>query len=403
MAQARRGGQIQSKLGFLIYGNKGTWKSSLAAQLGDMITEKGQRMNVLYIDTENGSVDDLLNQKASEGVDVSNIYVVYTTSFEEVVDFVKQAKIANTKTPIVNRYIDDDGKMVNEPLTNEDGSYFIPDAIVIDSLSVLYDSLVQATTQFSQKRAGVRANRNGLVGAEKAVAVEGAGMEIKDYQTLDFRGKELILDLMASGKNFVVTAREKAIKKSVKGDNGQIQMIDTGEVCPQGFKQVDYNVKTVLHTEVDEDGTVIAIVEDKDRTGVKSQGEVIKNPSLLDWQDVITKNINRQEFLVKNSLEEDIKKEVDSQAQKIVDTVGGGIIDKSDFDTDLEALKGDMKDIITKLRANKDKTIMSKLSKLYEDNGIKEKNPDNYKDITSLQKVKDMVLDWISKNNIAID
>ena len=118
MAQARRGGQIQSKLGFLIYGNKGTWKSSLAAQLGDMITEKGQRMNVLYIDTENGSVDDLLNQKASEGIDVSNIYVVYTTSFEEVVDFVKQAKIANTKTPIVNRYIDDDGKMVNEPLTN---------------------------------------------------------------------------------------------------------------------------------------------------------------------------------------------------------------------------------------------------------------------------------------------
>lgn len=213
----------------------------------------------------------------------------------------------------------------------------------------------------------------------------------------------MILDLMASGKNFVVTAREKAIKKSVKGDNGQIQMIDTGEVCPQGFKQVDYNVKTVLHTEVDEDGTVIAIVEDKDRTGVKSQGEVIKNPSLLDWQDVITKNINRQEFLVKNSLEEDIKKEVDSQAQKIVDTVGGGIIDKSDFDTDLEALKGDMKDIITKLRANKDKTIMSKLSKLYEDNGIKEKNPDNYKDIASLQKVKDMVLDWISKNNIAID
>ena len=171
MAQARRGGQIQSKLGFLIYGNKGTWKSSLAAQLGDMIREKGQRMNVLYIDTENGSVDDLLNQKASEGIDVSNIYVVYTTSFEEVVDFVKQAKIANTKTPIVNRYIDDDGKMVNEPLTNEDGSYFIPDAIVIDSLSVLYDSLVQATTQFSQKRAGVRANRNGLVGAEKAVAV----------------------------------------------------------------------------------------------------------------------------------------------------------------------------------------------------------------------------------------
>ena len=299
MAQARRGGQIQSKLGFLIYGNKGTWKSSLAAELGDMFNEKGEKMKVLYIDTENGSIDDLLNQKAAEGIDVSNIYVVYTTSFEEVADFVKQAKSANAKTPIVNRYTDESGKLVNEPLTNDDGSYFIPDAIVVDSLSVLYDSQVQAITQFSQKRAGVRANRNGLVGAEKAVAIEGAGMEIKDYQTLDFRGKELVLDLMASGKHFVVTAREKAVKKSVKGENGQIQMVDTGEVVPQGFKQVDYNVKTVLHTKVDEDGIVVAIVEDKDRTRVKSQGEIIQNPSLLDWQGVVTNNVKASYFVNK--------------------------------------------------------------------------------------------------------
>ena len=402
MAQARRGGQIQSKLGFLIYGNKGTWKSSLAAELGDMLNEKGEKMKVLYIDTENGSIDDLLNQKAAEGIDVSNIYVVYTTSFEEVADFVKQAKSANAKTPIVNRYVDDSGKAVNEPLTNEDGSYFIPDAIVVDSLSVLYDSQVQAITQFSQKRAGVRANRNGLVGAEKAVAIEGAGMEIKDYQTLDFRGKELVLDLMASGKHFVVTAREKAVKKSVKGENGQIQMVDTGEVVPQGFKQVDYNVKTVLHTQVDEDGTVIAIVEDKDRTRVKNQGEIIQNPSLLDWQGVVTNNVDKKEFLVKNSLQEGIEKEIEYQVKSVVEN-SGGMIDESDFDTKLESLKTEMKDIINNLRANKDKTVMSRLSKLYDDNNVKEKNPDKYKDLESLQKVKDMVVDWAKQNNFDID
>ena len=402
MAQARRGGQIQSKLGFLIYGNKGTWKSSLAAELGDMLNEKGDKMKVLYIDTENGSIDDLLNQKAAEGIDVSNIYVVYTTSFEEVADFIKQAKSANAKTPIVNRYIDDSGKVVNEPLANEDGSYFIPDAIVVDSLSVLYDSQVQAITQFSQKRAGVRANRNGLVGAEKAVAIEGAGMEIKDYQTLDFRGKELVLDLMASGKHFVVTAREKAVKQSVKGENGQIQTVDTGEVVPQGFKQVDYNVKTVLHTKVDEDGTVIAIVEDKDRTRVKNQGEIIQNPTLLDWQGVVTNNIDKKEFLVKNSLQEGIEKEIEYQVKSVVEN-SGGMIDESDFDTKLESLKVEMKDIINKLRANKDKTVMSKLSKLYDDNNIKEKNPDKYKDLESLQKVKDMVVDWAKQNNFDID
>lgn len=402
MAQARRGGQIQSKLGFLIYGNKGTWKSSLAAELGDMFNEKGEKMKVLYIDTENGSIDDLLNQKAAEGIDVSNIYVVYTTSFEEVADFVKQAKSANAKTPIVNRYTDESGKLVNEPLTNDDGSYFIPDAIVVDSLSVLYDSQVQAITQFSQKRAGVRANRNGLVGAEKAVAIEGAGMEIKDYQTLDFRGKELVLDLMASGKHFVVTAREKAVKKSVKGENGQIQMVDTGEVVPQGFKQVDYNVKTVLHTKVDEDGIVVAIVEDKDRTRVKSQGEIIQNPSLLDWQGVVTNNVDKKEFLVKNSLQEGIEKEIEYQVKSVVEN-SGGMIDESDFDTKLESLKTEMKDIINKLRTNKDKTVMSRLSKLYDDNGVKEKNPDKYKDLESLQKVKDMVVAWAQQNKFDID
>ena len=402
MAQARRGGQIQSKLGFLIYGDKGTWKSSLAAELGDMLNEKGEKMNVLYIDTENGSIDDLLNQKAAEGIDVSNIYVVYTTSFEEVADFVKQAKTANAKNPIMNKYTDENGKFVTEPLENEDGTPFIPDAIVVDSLSVLYDSQVQAITQFSQKRAGVRANRNGLVGAEKAVAIEGAGMEIKDYQTLDFRGKELVLDLMASGKHFVVTAREKAVKKSVKGDNGQIQMVDTGEVGPQGFKQVDYNVKTVLHTSVNEYGEVIATVEAKDRTRIKSQGEIIENPSLLDWQGVITGNADKQEFLVKNSLQEGINKEIEYQVESVVKN-SGGMIDKSDFDTNLENLKSEVKDIINRLRENKDKTLISRLSKLYDENGVKEKNPDKYKDIESLQKVKDMIVAWAKESNIDID
>lgn len=402
MAQARRGGQIQSKLGFLIYGDKGTWKSSLAAELGDMLNEKGEKMKVLYIDTENGSIDDLLNQKAAEGIDVSNIYVVYTTSFEEVADFVKQAKTANAKNPIMNKYTDENGKFITEPLENEDGTPFIPDAIVVDSLSVLYDSQVQAITQFSQKRAGVRANRNGLVGAEKAVAIEGAGMEIKDYQTLDFRGKELVLDLMASGKHFVVTAREKAVKKSVKGDNGQIQMVDTGEVVPQGFKQVDYNVKTVLHTSVNEYGEVIATVEAKDRTRVKSQGEIVENPSLLDWQGVITGNADKQEFLVKNSLQEGINKEIEYQVESVVKN-SGGMIDKSDFDTNLENLKSEVKDIINRLRENKDKTLISRLSKLYDENGVKEKNPDKYKDIESLQKVKDMIVAWAKENNIDID
>ena len=122
MAQARRGGKIQSKLGFLIYGDKGTWKSSLAAQLGDMVNENGEPMRVLYIDTENGSIDDLLNYKASEGIDVSNIYVVYSTSLEEVKEIITQAKDCNENRPIS---IFDSQTSSNYNLENDDGTALV--------------------------------------------------------------------------------------------------------------------------------------------------------------------------------------------------------------------------------------------------------------------------------------
>jgi len=106
--------------------------------------------------------------------------------------------------------------------------------------------------------------------------------------------------------------------------------------------------------------------------------------------------------LVKNSLQEGIEKEIEYQVKSVVEN-SGGMIDESDFDTKLESLKTEMKDIINNLRANKDKTVMSRLSKLYDDNNVKEKNPDKYKDLESLQKVKDMVVDWAKQNNFDID
>ena len=398
----RRGGQnVQSKLGFLIYGDMGTWKSTLAAELIQMKNEKGNPMKVLYIDTENGSIDDQLNAWEEEGIDTSNVAILNTVSLEEVKDFIKQATKANAKSPIINEYIDDDGKIVREEITNVDGTVFIPDAIVIDSMSVLYDVVLQAAMQTSEKRAAVRAVNNGVTGAAKAVAIETAGVEVKDYQKIDYRGKEIILDLMASGKHFVVTSREKKVTKTEKV-NGQIQMIDTGEVVAKGFKEMGYNVKTVLHTFVNEDGVVCAQIVNKDRTRVHEQNEIIENPSLLDWQSVVNKNVERQEFVVKNTMQEAIEKDKELQVKELVKNVGEATLDECDFNTELDALRTEMKNIFQKLRENKDKTVMSRLSKLYEDNG-KDKNPDKYTDLKSLQEVKNMVVEWAKENNIAIN
>ena len=399
MAQARRGGQIQSKLGFLIYGDKGTWKSSLAAQLGDMKNEAGEPMKVLYIDTENGSIDDLLNYKASQGIDVSNIYVVYSTSLEEVKEIVKQAKDCNANKPIM---LFDSQTNQNFTLDNEDGSPFIPDAIVIDSLTVLYDSCIDALNQFSKKRAAVRATKKQMSGAEKVVAIEGAGMEIKDYQSLALRGKELILDLMATGKHFVVTTREAEETRSEKNDDGQFVSVKTGKLLPQGFKQVDYNVKTILHTFINEDGEVCAQVESKDRTRVKEQNEIIVNPSLLDWQVIVSGNKDKQEFLVKNSIAESVAQEIKYQEKKTLQTVGESVLDVSDYDTDLDALKTEVGGYITSVKNNPDKTLTKKLGELYAEKGFKEKNPMKYTDKEALKEVRDAIVTWAENLGITL-
>ena len=399
MAQARGGGQIQSKLGFLIYGDKGTWKSSLAAQLGDMKNEAGEPMKVLYIDTENGSIDDLLNYKASQGIDVSNIYVVYSTSLEEVKEIVKHATDCNVNKPIM---LFDSQTNQNFTLDNEDGSPFIPDAIVIDSLTVLYDSCIDALNQFSKKRAAVRATKKQMSGAEKVVAIEGAGMEIKDYQSLALRGKELILDLMATGKHFVVTTREAEETRSEKNDDGQFVSVKTGKLLPQGFKQVDYNVKTILHTFINEDGEVCAQVESKDRTRVKEQNEIIVNPSLLDWQVIVSGNKDKQEFLVKNSIAESVAQEIKYQEKKTVQTVGESVLDVSDYDTDLDALKTEVGGYITSVKNNPDKTLTKKLGELYAEKGFKEKNPMKYTDKEALKEVRDAIVTWAENLGITL-
>lgn len=92
MATGRGGNKIKSKLGFLVYGEQGTWKSSLCLEFMKMKREDGKPFRVLYIDAEQGSIDDYLDDYADEGYDLRNIYIVYTQSLSEVKDFIKKAK-----------------------------------------------------------------------------------------------------------------------------------------------------------------------------------------------------------------------------------------------------------------------------------------------------------------------
>ena len=323
MATGRGGNKIKTRLGFLLYGDYGTWKSSFCLESLKLKNEDGRPFRVLFIDPENGGVDTYLDKYEEAGIDLRNIYIVYTQSLTEVEEFIKKAKDGEDFYEF-----DEDGNETDEAYLDADGKPFRPDMIVVDGATLLYVAKQQSIVEFSKKRATVRANKNEITGMAKEVAIEGASLEVKDYNTLKFDGQNLILNLLASGKHFAVTAREKDEKESYKDKNGEIKMMATGRKIPDGFKDVAYNCKTVIRMFKDDDGIIKGLVDQKDRTLVHQQNEIIIEPSILDWQEAIDKNKGKKDFTVANNMGSAIEKEL-----KAVEK------DNAKFDDELNAEK----------------------------------------------------------------
>jgi len=305
MARGRGGKKIKTRLGFLLYGDYGCWKSSFCLESMKLKNEDGSPFKVLFIDPENGGVDTYLDKYEEEGYDLQNIYLVYTQSLTEVEEFIKKARDGEDFYEF-----DEDGNETDEVYLDSEGKPFRPDMIVIDGATLLYVAKQQSIVEFSKKRATVRANKNEVTGMAKEVAIEGAGMEVKDYNTLKFDGQNLILNLLASGKHFAVTAREKDEKESFKDSEGQIKSVATGRKVPDGFKDVAYNCKTVIRMFKDDDGVIKGLIDQKDRTLVHEQNEILIEPSILDWQIAIDKNAGKADFAMKNNMAEAISKEL---------------------------------------------------------------------------------------------
>jgi len=316
MATARKASKTQSKIAMVLYGEQFTGKSTMAMQLAYFKRPDGKPFRILYLDPESGSIDDYLPDLEANGVDLGNIYIVYTQSLGEVQSYIKKARNGEDYYEL-----DDDGNETDEVVVDADGEPFKPDAIVIDGTTILNLSTKQSLVEFSKKRNSVKAKAQGLVGEERLVKIEGAGLELKDYNTINFKGQDLILDLMACGKHFIVTARETDEKVSVKQADGSVTSVATGRKKPDGFKDLGYNAKTVIRMFRDEDGQVCAHVE-KDRTHVHEDNAILVDPTLVDWQSVIDKTAKNKEFVVKNSLMQSVEKEQDIYAREILGSAG---------------------------------------------------------------------------------
>lgn len=323
MAKARKASVTQSKLGMILYGEPFTGKSTMAMQLAYFKRPDGKPFRVLYLDPETGSIDDYLGDLEANGVNLDNIYIVYTQSLGEVKQYIEKVK---NHEDIYE--LDDEGNETDTVLLDADGKPFRADAIVVDGTSILNLTTKQGLIEFSKKRNKVKADRDGLVGDARLVKIEGSQMELKDWQTINFKGQDLILDLMSSGVHYIVTARETDEKENIKLADGTTQSVVTGKKIPDGFKGMSHNVKTEIRMFRNEDGVVCAHIN-KDRTHVHKDEATIEDPTLLDWQAVIDKTANNQSFIVKNDLTKAVNIEQDIYSKEILGSVGDPIDDKT--------------------------------------------------------------------------
>ena len=238
------------------------------------------------------------------GVDTRNIKIFYTQSLQELTTLLDNIKNHDT----FYEY-DDEGNETDEIMLDADGEEWYPDAILIDGTSIFRLTSEQGLLELSKKRNTVKADKDGLVGAERFVKIQGADLEFKDYKRLNYSGQNLVLDLMAIGINVVLTAREKDESVQKIDKNGQQVSVSTGKKVHDSFKGIDYNVKTILHMYQDNETGQICAEVVKDRTKVYKAGTILVDPTLLDWQSVIDKNVGKEEFILKNDLDKAVDTE----------------------------------------------------------------------------------------------
>ena len=300
MAIARSGSTIKPKLNMLFYGEPGVGKSTMALQLAHFKRDDGTPFRLLVLDAESGGCEECLAELEDNGIDLRNIYIVYSQSQKEIKEYI--AKVRDHEQFFE---LDEDGNESDIVVKDAYGEDFYPDALVLDGTSVLKLVSSQSLLDLSRKRNKIKAEKSCATAEEKFVAVSNANLELKDYSQLNYSGQDLVLSLMACGVHVIITAREKNETISVKGDDGKITSVETGKKIYDSFKGMDYNTKTLVRLYRDELGQVCAEVM-KDRTRVYSAGEIIENPSLLAWESVIQKGKGKADFTLRNDLDKAI-------------------------------------------------------------------------------------------------
>ena len=385
MAKGRKAKQAKTKLNMIIYGDTFTGKTTLASQIAFFKREDGTPFRVLYIDAESGGLDSYLDRMEESGINLDNIYILYTQSLAEVRQYI--AKVKNNEDIYE---LDDDGVETDEIVTDAEGKPFRADAIVVDGTTILNLTTQSGLVEFSKKRNKVKADKAGLLGDERLVKIEGSSLEIRDFNTIKFKGQDLILDLMSSGVHCITTAREKDETKNVKTDDGQFQSVATGKKIIDGFKGLEYNANTVIRTFFDKETGQICAEIQKDRTGVHDSGEIVEDPSLLDWQVALDKNKGKEDFILKNDLTKAVEVEQDLYAKEVLGKVGDPVTEdttSSDTSTSTSPTPDDLRKEIVSIKNSLSPVEKKSLKEKLEAKGL----PTAYKNVNDISVLQEVI------------
>lgn len=355
MARARSGSIVKPKLNVLLYGEPGTGKSTMALQLAYFKREDGTPFRILVLDAESGGCEECLVELEENGIDLRNIYIVYSQSQKEIKDYISKVRDGE-----VFYELDEDGDETEEIVKDAYGEDFHPDAIILDGTSVLKLVSSQSLLDLSRKRNKIKAEKTGATAEEKFVAVSNANLELKDYSQLNYAGQDLVLSLMACGAHVITTAREKEETISVKGDDGKVTSVSTGKKVYDSFKGMDYNTKTLVRMFRDDMGQVCAEII-KDRTRTYEAGTIIEDPSLLAWQDVINKGKDKKEFTLKNDLDNAINTDQKIFEKQMLGTESISDDKQEEVVSDVTELKAQIKAVISKMNPVDKQAAQTKL------------------------------------------
>jgi hypothetical protein len=271
--------------------------------------ENGENYKTLVFDCESGGMDEAIDNVVAQGASPDDIYVVYTQSITEIKQYIN--KISNNEDLYE---LDEDGEETDNVVTDSHGRPFRAQAVVIDGTSVLKMTAQNSLINLSQKRNKIKAEKSGATAEEKYVMVANAGMELKDWNKMGTIAQDFVLSLMSLPCSVVMTSREKDETLTQKDEEGRVVSVATGKKIPDSLKGIEYNAKMIFRMYADEDtGEICAFVE-KDRTKVHELGEILVDPTLLDYQEMLDRSIGKTAFNVKN----DFNKAVETE-QKILE------------------------------------------------------------------------------------